>query len=207
MLSTALILNNARSKGKIIVSENIVYATSDSSHEEPFFTTYEGNDWSQISYSNGSFTVRERDGYSMNNHPVLSVSWYGITAFCDYYGYRLPTKTEWMGFADYDGTYLYGCGLAIDWSMANYQSSNPLGLTSEPYTTPVGYYGSYGYGLCDAAGNVAEWTSSLINNYTGTRLVLGGSWKDHQYSCKCSYLAGSRSLTNMNNYFGFRVCR
>jgi len=95
----------------------------------------------------------------MADHPVGEVSWYGATAFASYYGWRLPTEWEWQAVADFDGTYIYGCGTTINQSKANYYDggyANPLGLSSYPYTSPVDYYASYGYGMNDMAGNVWE---------------------------------------------------
>ncbi len=117
-------------------------------------------------------------GYSMANHPVACVSWYGATAFCDYFGYRLPTESEWQAVADYDGSYLYGCGPTIDHDKANYSYgslnySNPLGLTDPPYTTPVDYYPSFGYGMNDMAGNLFDFTSTLSDN---RYVIRGGAW-------------------------------
>ena len=79
----------------------------------------------------------------------------------------MPTEWEWQAVADYDGSYTYGCGITISKSKANYYDAgyaNPLGLTSYPYTSPVGYYPAYGYGMCDMAGNANEWMAD------------GGSW-------------------------------
>ena len=42
------------------------------------------------------------------------VTWYGATAICNYYGYRLPTELEWQAVADYEGEFNYGCGIDID---------------------------------------------------------------------------------------------
>ncbi len=61
---------------------------------------------SRIHYINGRFTIDS----GFENHPVSYVSWYGATAFCEYYGYRLPTLWEWQAVADYDGSYSYPCG-------------------------------------------------------------------------------------------------
>jgi formylglycine-generating enzyme required for sulfatase activity len=136
------------------------------------------------------------------NHPVTYVSWYGATAFCDYYGYRLPTECEWQAVADYDGSYTYGCGTAVNNNMANYAGSN------HPYgTTPVGAFGTCGYGMADMAGNVWEWTSST---YPGDHFVLcGGSWPDKDSIC--NVLLGEDNRNNPPTItspgYGFRVCR
>jgi len=196
-------LNAALASSELTVYNNVVYATSDTSHSQPYFETEASSFCSQITYSGSTFSVCSRDGYSMANHPVVSVSWYGATAFCNYYGYRLPTEWEWQAVADFNGIYTYGCGTSIDPSKANYWPNNPLGLTSYPYTSPVGHYPAYGYGMCDMAGNVWEWTSMVSGS---SRVFRGGSWNYADSICAVSYRG------SINPYYaccdvGFRVCR
>jgi len=198
-------LNAAKASNQITVyTDNVVYATSDTSHSQPYYnlagpgTTYNGainGGAARINYSGGSFTV---DG-GFENHPVTYVTWYGAMAFCNYYGYRLPTEWEWQAVADYDGSYTYGCGPSINNSIANYlNSTHPFG------TTAVGVFGTYGYGMCDMAGNVSEWASSI---YSGSgRVYRGSAWLTNDYDSTVSY-------RNYYNPFvstaalGFRVCR
>ena len=200
-------LNAAKASNQITVYNNIVYATSDTSHSKPYFYTYEASSYSQITYSGGTFSVCSRDGYSMANHPVVCISWYGSMAFASYYGWRLPTEWEWQAVADYDGSYTYGCGITISKSKANYYENgyaNPLGLTSYPYTSPVGYYPAYGYGVCDMAGNVWEWTSSIYSD--SYRVRCGGSWGYYVDYCSVSFRdTGFPGSAGSN--VGFRVCR
>jgi formylglycine-generating enzyme required for sulfatase activity len=95
-----------------------------------YFSTYPSASWSQITYSGGTFSVRSRDGSSMSVHPVVMVSWYGATAFCNYYGYRLPTEWEWQQAAtggNPEDTYPWG--LEWDPSKANTYESG-LGRTT-----------------------------------------------------------------------------
>ena len=200
-------LNAAYADGLITVDNDIVYATSDTGHLEPYFDTYIASTYNQITYDGSTFSVRIRDGYDMSDHPVVMVSWYGATAFCNYYGYRLPTEWEWQAAADHDGSYTYGCGTSINQSMANYFDNayaNPLGLSSFPYTSPVNHYSSYGYGLNDMAGNVWEWTNSIYSdNY---RVVRGGSWSRNDSYCTVTswdHLNPSSTYSSI----GFRVCR
>jgi hypothetical protein len=148
---------------------------------------------SRIVYADGAFGVEA----GFEDHPVTYVAWYGAAAFCSYYGWRLPTEWQWQAAADYDGTYNYGCGLAINNSMANYRGSlHPHG------TTPAGAFGDYGYGLADMAGNVWEWTSTVSGNY---RVLRGGSWYYTDYSSKVTTRLG---LYPQNTYpdAGFRAC-
>ncbi|GAG83058.1 unnamed protein product, partial [marine sediment metagenome] len=176
--------NAALASGDIYVDSNTVYGSNGSNSgadfvDEIYFYTFAARDSSLITYGGGVFSFRSRDGYSMGNHPVVEVPWYGATAFCDYYGYRLPTEWEWEAVADYDGSYGYGCGTTIDHSKANYDDDNPLNLSGRPYTSPVDYYSSFGYGMNDMAGNVWEWTSSCYNAGCDSgekRVARGGGW-------------------------------
>ncbi len=204
-------LNSALSAGLIVVYNNTVYAASDTIHSQPYCDTYISSSYSQIVYSGDIFSVRTRDGFSMDNHPMVMVSWYGATAFCNYYGYRLPTEWEWQAVADYNGSYTYGCGTTISQSKANYYLGNsvycnPLGLTSYPYTSPVGYYGTFGYDLADMAGNVWEWTNSLYDPAYSYRVLRGGCWDFIDIYCTVLYRS-QYYQKDMNRVLGFRVCR
>ncbi|MFH0868937.1 MAG: SUMF1/EgtB/PvdO family nonheme iron enzyme [archaeon] len=202
-------LNAALVTGDITVNGNTVYGANGTNGGVDFAgqvyydlagvgPTYGGvtnGGAARINYTGSSFTV---DG-GFTNHPVTYVSWYGSTAFCNYYGYRLPTESEWQAVADYDGSYSYGCGTTIDTSKANYYNSyHPNG------TTAVNGFGTYGYGMYNMAGNVFEWTSSTY--YGSFRVLRGGGWYAADYCCSVVY----RSSGNQNYVccdFGFRVCR
>jgi len=196
-------LNDALAEGLIRVENDRVYAADYALRSEVYCLTYSESQSSQIMYLKGTFQVRERDGRDMGNHPVVCVGWHGATAFCEYYGYRLPTEDEWQAVADYDGTYIYGCGDSIDFSIANYGKANPLGLSSLPLTSPVGYYDGFGYGLCDLAGNVTEWTSSASDH---SYIARGGSWANFGSYCTVD-ATFTYSPDSANAYIGFRVCR
>jgi formylglycine-generating enzyme required for sulfatase activity len=199
-------LNSAKASGAVTVSANYVIGSSGPYSGQNYYRldgsgcTYDGatNDAkSRISYSGGSFTVDAGFG----DHPVTSVSWYGASAFASYYGWRLPTEWEWQAVADYDGSYVYGCGPKINNSIANYYGSyHPHG------TTPVGQYGLFGYGMADMAGNVCEWTSSLWDPAHSYRVFRGGSWYNFADFCAVSARLYDLPFT-MTNYLGFRVCR
>jgi len=202
-------LNAALASGDITVSGNDrVYGANGSNSGADFvgqvyLDTSGYTFYSQITLNGTSFSPRIRNGYSMSNHPVVEITWYGATAFCNYYGYRLPTEWEWQAVADYDGSYFYGCGTTINQTKANYYYANPLGLTSLPKTSPVNYYPSYGYGMNDMAGNVWEWTSSFSG---ADPVVRGGCFSSLFYNCKVSVRSTFvRSYTSNN--VGFRACR
>lgn len=146
----AAFLNSAMAAGDIIYDtpSSTVYLTENS--EDRLCVTHSvGNPSSVIEYSDGIFTVLERDGYSMDNHPVLS-TWYGAAAYCNWdsrqqghqvvytesgtwpsdlsrNGYHLPTEAQWERAAAWEpghGHWRYGfMGDTIDFSRANYAES------------------------------------------------------------------------------------
>ena len=122
-------LNAAKASGDIVVDgdgEYIRGASGPYSGLSYYYlgglgTTYNGatnGGAARINWTGSTFTVDS----GFDNHPVTYVSWYGSTAFANYYGYRLPTEWEWQAVADYDGSYTYSHGAgAINNSLANYR--------------------------------------------------------------------------------------
>lgn len=149
----------------------------------------------KIHYYQGEFWIE--DGF--DNYPATYVSWYGATAFCNYYGWRLPTEWEWQAIADYDGSYVYGCGTTIDPAVANYLDTVHLNGV-----TPVGLFGMSGYGTADTAGNVLEWTSTYMGN--GYYAQRGGSWAAGSASCTLSTRDGN-TPSSWGVTSGFRVVK
>ncbi len=211
-------LNSAKTAGLVKVDNGVVYASSDNGNFLPYFSTSSApsgdpdyGEHSQINYSGGVFSVRMKDGHDMSNHPVVMVSWYGATAFCNYYGFRLPRETEWGdaargGLSGMD----YPWGNEWDNTRGNCRDSGDSYESGAlPWTTPVDYYPIQNpYGLYDMAGNVWEWTDSCWYSYGCTpdhRVLRGGCWSSPPRDCRVTvrgirYLPGSR-----NYYVGFRV--
>lgn len=201
-------LISAKASGAITISGNYVVGTSGSYSGQKYYNlagsgyTYTGvtnGGAARINWTGSSFTV----DIGFENHPVTYVSWYGATAFASHYGWRLPTEWEWQAVADYDGSFFYGCGTSIH-GKANYWIINHA-----DGTTPVGAFGTYGYGMCDMAGNVWEWTSSCYNSDcsdSSPRVYRGGGWNSGSSGCEVSY-RDSSGPDRMGVFDGFRVCR
>ena len=200
-------LNVAKASNAITVSGSYVVGTSGPYSGQNYYNlagagyTYDGatnGGAARINWTGSTFTVDA----GFENHPVTYVSWYGSTAFASYYGWRLPTEWEWQAVADYNGTYTYGCGTTISNNIANYYGS------SHPYgTSIVGSFGDpsgYGYGMCDMAGNVWEWTNSIYS--VSYRVIRGGGWSRNVSYCTVSYRYNYYPY-GMSSSYGFRVCR
>lgn len=197
-------LNAAMASGDITVIGSFVKSNSGPYSGQYYYFlggpgyTYNGatnGGATRINWTGSSFTVDSGFG----NHPVTCVSWYGATAFCSHYSYRLPTEWEWQAVADYNGTYTYGCGVSINNSIANY-----FGSTHPHGTTAVDAFGIYGYGMCDMAGNVWEWTDSTYS--ASSRVIRGGSWDFTGSYCTVSHRY-NHSPDSSSHLLGFRVCR
>jgi formylglycine-generating enzyme required for sulfatase activity len=161
---------------------------------------------------------------------VVNVSWYDAMAFCRWiqesalvelgrYQASLPTEAEWEKAArGTDGREYPWGNQPPDESLCN--CNHKPGVRS-PELTAVGHYSPRGdspYGCADMAGNVWEWTHSLLKPYPyfagdgreveqgeGERVVRGGSFYNFSSFMRCSYRTGndpSRTYTTR----GFRVC-
>ncbi|MGB2964653.1 MAG: SUMF1/EgtB/PvdO family nonheme iron enzyme [Anaerolineales bacterium] len=133
------------------------------------------------------------------NHPVTMVTWFGAQAYCEFYGWHLPSELEWEKAAR--GTEITnGHGMAFPWgnetksNHANFYSSHDLlekigGKLGG--TTPVGLYNGTSYkdfqtqdqaspyGLYDMAGNVWQWTGDDYPNQH-YRYLRGGSFYSYE---------------------------
>jgi len=160
-------------------------------------------------------------------------------------GYHLPTEAQWERAAAWDGTkhwvYSFTSDTLTGKDRANYYDSspnyvNPLGLTTTPYTSPVGWFDGMNVspngsvmtvdsvspvGAYDMTGNVWEWCHDwYAANYYNTSpetdprgdasgsscVIRGGSWESIASPCR-SAERGSGQPASWSNVIGFRLAR
>jgi formylglycine-generating enzyme required for sulfatase activity len=159
------------------------------------------------------------------NHPMTMVSWFGANAYCEFYGWRLPTEIEWEKAAR-GAEITSGHGLPFPWgehiegNNANYYSS--FDLFEKTFgklgnTTPVGFYNGQTYdgyetldsaspyGLYDMAGNVWQWTG---DDYPDQhyRYLRGGSFYSYEVDLRV-WKNNSAGPTYYAPDVGFRCAR
>jgi len=175
-----------------------------------------------------------------SNLPVVNISWQEAKAFCTWmsaqdlsHNYRLPTKKEWIYFAQcgqYENPYPWGSEKAGFKTTANLRDNslrntiNAIHSEYEDYadgfayTSPVGSFEPNCYGIYDMAGNVAEWledkyNSRGITDNTIRRLFIGGSYYTPAAVCELGKLKGripkglSLEEDVRNSGIGFRLVK
>ena len=170
----------------------------------------------RVEFDSSTFTAQS--GYE--NHPMTMVSWFGAWGYCGYYGYRLPTETEWEKAARGTDKRPFPWGSDIQRNNANfYASRDPFENMSSfgSRTSPVGFYNGqkYGdyqtfesaspYGLYDMAGNVWQWTGDV---YEGMhlRFLRGGSKDTYDMDLRV-WVRNNATPTYVSPGVGFRCVR
>lgn len=154
------------------------------------------------------------------NHPMTMVSWFGAKAYCEYYGWRLPTELEWEKAARGTDGRPYPWGDEIARNNANYYTSR------DPYedmssfgsrTTPVGFYNGLTYegyqtidsaspyGVYDMAGNVWQWMANVYDSQH-YRYMRGGSKDVYENNLRV-WVRNNATPTFTSPAVGFRCVR
>lgn len=138
------------------------------------------------------------------NHPVAEVSYEDAAAYASWAGKRLPTAEEWEVAAGYDPSgkkrlkFPWGNTYAAGKANVNSRGSQPV--CSKPE-------GASPAGCMDMAGNVWEWTASLPEGRSGSRIIKGGGFNDPTFTgLNVRFNLPMRSRTK-KNYIGFRCVK
>jgi formylglycine-generating enzyme required for sulfatase activity len=198
-------LNEALSKGSVkIQGDQIVgYYPGDVFYGHKHEQEIEAGDWLHVPLKDPSLritfdgqTFGVKPGYE--NHPMTLVTWFGAKAYCDFYGGRLPSESEWEKAARGTDNRPFPWGNEIELNSANlYASRDPFEQLAgkQGDTTPVGFYNGKTYdgyltadsrspyGLYDMAGNVWQWTADLQEGIHD-RWLRGGSKGNYGYNLR-----------------------
>jgi iron(II)-dependent oxidoreductase len=163
------------------------------------------------------FQLERKDGQwqpkpGLEQHPMVSVTWYGASAYAQWAGKRLPTEAEWEKAArGTDGRrFPWGGDFDTNRFWLGQDQMHPVG------TKPTG---ASPCGALDMAGNAWEWTSSAFRPYPydpqdgredpeapGRRVARGGSWVGEPYIATATYRFRPEAGF-AHNYLGFRCAK
>ncbi|HEB54472.1 MAG TPA: hypothetical protein ENI87_14570 [bacterium] len=146
--------------------------------------------------------------------PVVTVSWAGAVAYCDWLTHttgtphRLPTETEWEKAARGPGSRVYAYGDTCRTDLANQESGR---------LRAVGQYPPNGFGLFDMTANAFEWCldayarrayadNPAADGPRAHRVLRGGSFVLDGIFCRNSMRMRLRPDVRADDV-GFRVLR
>lgn len=130
---------------------------------------------------------------------VTYVTWDEALAFCNYYGYRLPTEIEWEYAARSAGKEQLYSGTNSKDSLAFYAVTRDLEVS---HTLEVGILMPNELGLYDMSGNAFEWIGEFYQFYRdpelfpfstrdGVRIIRGGSYNEETVTTRTYWRTGT----------------
>lgn len=143
----------------------------------------------------------EDDDRGRENRAVINVNWYDAQAFCNAYGYRLPTEQEWEYAARSGGLNQLYAGTSNPDSLDRYARHLD---NSGPYTYFVGTKQHNDLGLYDMSGNVSEYIGDYYPFYKtnpdsieyyplderAMRVIRGGSFNSEDATLRTYWRVG-----------------
>jgi len=116
----------------------------------------------QTEVTNAQYRKFKPDYPDNDDKPVAKVNWNQAQAFCEHYGYRLPTEAEWE--------YAARAGSTGRWPFGEDESRlNDYAWyiqNAGDKTRPVGQKRANPWGLYDMVGNVWEWVADWYGPYS-----------------------------------------
>jgi len=151
---------------------------------EPSSKDHQPNDWLNIYNSIKYNQAYHRETLTLDD-PVFNIDWYDAAAYAKWAGKRLPTEQEWEKAARGAQGFLYPWGNTF-LSNANTAVPPPAGTVTtvqhgrghlEVNQNPLD---KSPYGVFDMAGNVSEWTGTVLTGPTdgapSIHVIRGGSF-------------------------------
>jgi formylglycine-generating enzyme len=151
------------------------------------------------------------------NHPVTTISYTDILAYCKWAGVRLPSLEEWeiACRAGSDSDYFFGNDRNKIKKYANiwYGRDHLTADSSDGYmyTSPVASFAPNAWGLYDMYGNVFEFCTGKLKESESNTIAhaRGGSWWCSKNACNFfnSYDIGRVNIHASFSNQGFRIVK